>query len=169
MYIKFKQGSIKWLLTLLLLVFVIDATAATRRQCRQNMVLTEVQQLNFGNYEGATGGTITVDTNGVRTSSGPILAGGTVRAGIYEVSSTIAGCEVYPVRIRYRGNPTLTGAGTAMPINTFTSNPPSLFTISPLANVPTTVYVGGNLDSGAAQTSGPYTGTYRVRFVFTNP
>ena len=129
------------------------------------MVLTEVQQLNFGNYEGTIGGTITVDTNGVRTSSGPILAGGTVRTGIYEVSATIAGCDVYPVRIRYN-NGTLTGTGDVMPINTFTSNPASLFTISPLANVPTTVYVGGNLDSGAAQAAGGYTGTYRVRFTF---
>lgn len=169
MYTKFKQGSIEWLLMLLLLVFVIDATAATRIQCRNNMVVTEVQQLNFGNYEGTIGGTITVDTNGARSSSGPILAGGTVRTGIYEVSTTIAGCDAYPVRIRYVGNPTLTGTGTAMPINTFTSNPASMFTISPLANVPTSVYVGGNLDSGAAQTSGPYTGTYRVRFNFRNP
>ena len=149
---------------LLLFSVVFDATAATRNQCRQNMVATEVQELNFGNYVGTIGGTITVDTNGVRTSSAPILAGGTVSTGIYEVSSTIAGCDVYPVRIRFF-NGTLTGTGTNMPINTFTSNPASLFTISPLANVPTTVYVGGNLDSGAAQAAGGY----RVRFVFRNP
>jgi hypothetical protein len=169
MYNKSLYRHIKMLLCLLLMVLFSDVSAATRQQCRRSMVVTEVQQLNFGNYEGTIVGTITVDTNGVRSSTGPVLAGGTVSSGVYEVSSTIDDCNVYPVVIRYMGNPTLTGTGAPMSINTFTSNPASPFTISPLANVPTPVYIGGTLDSSAAQTEGAYTGTYRVRFTHRNP
>lgn len=166
MYIKLKQGCAEWLLILLLLVFTCDASAATRAQCRNNMVVNEVQSLNFGDYDGTIAGTITVGTNDSWSANGPILLGGTVQAGHYEVSSGILGCESYPVAITYIGNPRLTGTGTNMPINTFTSAPASLFTISPLANVPTAVNIGGNLDSGAAQGAGAYTGVYRVKFTF---
>jgi hypothetical protein len=153
---------------LLLLAFMCDASAATRRQCRNAMVVTEVQQLNFGNYVGTLAGNIIIATNGSRTSTGPVLAGGTVSAGIYQVSTTRSGCDGYSVRITYPGanGNRLTGAGSAMPFNTFVSNPPSGFSISPLANVPTTVNIGATLVSPAAQTAGPYTDTYRVRFTF---
>ena len=172
MYIKLKHSYKEWLLMLLLLAFMYDASAATRNQCRNAMVVVEVEALNFGSYVGSPGGTITVDTSGARSSTGPVLvSGGTVSAGIFQVSSTIAGCDVYPVSIRYtRTNQnSLTGAGTAMPFNTFVSNPASLFTISPLANVATTVNIGANLDSPNNQTAGLYTDIYIVRFDFQNP
>lgn len=56
-----------------------------------------------------------------------------------------------------------------MPIDIFTSSLPSLFYISPLANTPTTVNVGSNLNSSDNQTSGPYTGRYKIIFKFERP
>ncbi len=172
MYIKSKHGYTQWLLMLLLLAFMCDASAATRAQCNNAMVVVEVQELNFGNYVGTTGGNIIVATNGARSSTGPVLvAGGTVSAGIYQVSSTIAGCDVYPVRIDYQGTNgnRLTGAGSAMPFGTFVSDPPSMFNISPLPNVATTVNIGATLVSPASQAAGLYTDNYRVRFAHRRP
>lgn len=167
---KLKCGYIKWLSSLLLLAFVYDAEAAppppTLNQCNQGMVVVVGQPLNFGDYDGTTAGNIIIDTSGGRTTTGPILTGGTVQVGVYTVSSKKKGCDIYSVNITYLGNPALTGTGTDMPITTFESDPLSGFNISPNKNVPTTVNIGATLESPAPQTEGPYTGTYQVSFNF---
>ena len=170
MYIKSKHGYTEWLLMLLLLVFVYDAEAAqpppTLAQCNQAMDVGVGQPLNFGDYDGTTAGNIIIGTSGGRTTTGPILTGGTVQVGVYTVSSKKKGCDIYSVNITYLGNPTLTGTGAAMPIITFESDPLSGFNISPNKNVPTTVNIGATLESPASQTEGPYTGTYQISFNF---
>lgn len=170
MYIKSKHGYAEWLLMLLLLAFVYDAEAAqpppTLAQCNQAMVVGVGQPLNFGDYDGTTAGNIIIDTSGGRTTTGPILTGGTVQVGVYTVSSKRKGCDIYSVNITYLGNPTLTGTGAAMPIITFESDPLSGFNISPNKNVPTTVNIGATLESPASQTEGPYIGTYQISFNF---
>lgn len=150
---------------LLLLAFMYDAAAATRNQCRTAMVVNEVQSLYFGDYDGTTGGTIIVGTdNSWNSPEGIILLRGTPHAGQYEVSSGIPGCGSYQVQITYQGNPRLTGPGARMPYNNFVSDPASGFSISGQAI--TTVNIGATLVSPAAQTEGPYVGTYTVKFTF---
>lgn len=164
---KLKCGYIKWLLSLLLLAFVYDAGAApTLDQCNRGMLVVVGQPLSFGDYDGTTAGNIIIDTSGVRTTTGPILTGGTVQVGVYNVSTQKKGCDIYSVNITYLGNPALTGTGTDMPIITFESDPPSGFNISPNKNVPTTVNIGATLESSASQTEGLYTGTYQISFNF---
>ena len=167
---KLKCGYIKWLSSLLLLAFVYDAEAAqpppTLAQCNQGMLVVPVQPLNFGDYDGTAVGNIIIDTSGVRTTTGPILTGGTVQVGVYNVSTQKKGCDIYSVKITYLGTPALTGTGTDMPIVTFESDPLSGFKISPNKNDPTTVNIGATLQSPASQTEGPYTGTYQISFDF---
>jgi Domain of unknown function (DUF4402) len=173
MFINTRSVSATWLLIILMVMPFIDAEAAdpSRRQCNDTLIVTEAQQLMFGDFasDALLSGTITVTPGGARTTTGPFLAGGTVSAGVISVYSQLNGCDIYPVRIRYRRNNPLSGAGLDMPINTFDPPRDTLFTISPLANVPTTVNFGANLDVGAGQTEGPYTGTYRVRFSHRRP
>jgi hypothetical protein len=168
----FKTRSVYLLLAASFLSMTITEANADHNQnhCNQNLQIVEVSELSFGDYvANVGGGTITVDTNGNRTSIGPILAGGTVSQGVFNVYSTINGCDSYPVRIRYERNPNLTGPGANMPFGSYDPPRDTLITISPIANVPTVVNVGATLTSGSSQTQGGYTGTYRVRFQHRNP
>jgi hypothetical protein len=121
-----------------------------------------VSNLNFGDYEGAVAGTITVDTAGARTTTGPVLAGGTVSAAAYDVWTTRAGCEKRNIKVTVPGSAILTGPVT-MTANNFTSNPANKFKLTAPA-VPTRVTVGASLNSTAAQAGGSYTTTFAVDF-----
>lgn len=161
-----KKPTHKLVIWILVFMFIcIDAQAASRRACRNALVVTEVTQLNFGDFVGAIAGKVTVATDGSRTSTGPILvSGGIVSPGVFSLYSTIDGCSAYPVRVRTR-NGNLTGSGANMRVNGFVSDPVSeTFFLKPTANDPITVTVGADLSSGANQGTGPYMGTYRVRF-----
>lgn len=165
------------LLSLAMLALIaIDAVAAPppgipgRNQCNNNLTAIKVQDLSFGDYEGITGGIITVTTAGTRSSTGPILAGGNVTAAAYDVSNTLSGCDYYPIRIRLPNNATLSGPAT-MTASNFTSNPASRFTLSATPGVPTRVYVGADLGSNNNQAGGSYTtaAPFTVRFNHRNP
>ena len=158
-----------WLLTM-------DALAAPppgvprRNQCNNNLVAVMVQDLSFGDYEGLTGGTITVTPTGTRTSTGPVLAGGIVTAAAFDVSNTLAGCDYYPIRIRLPNTATLSGPAT-MTADNFTNSPASMFTLSATPGVPTRVYVGADLNSSNSQAGGGYTtaAPFQVRFNHRRP
>lgn len=160
----------------MLVFIVIDAVAAPppgiprRNQCENNLTVVKVQNLSFGDYEGLTGGTITVSTTGTRTSAGPALAGGTVTAAAFDVSNTLSGCDYYPIRIQLPNSATLSGPAT-ITANNFTNSPPSLFSLSATPGVPTRVYVGADLSSNNNQSAGAYsTATpFQLRFDHRNP
>jgi len=173
--ICFKQ-QLRILSLSMMALIVIDAVAAPppgvprRNQCENNLTAVKVQDLSFGDYEGLTAGTITVSTSGTRTSAGPVLAGGTVTASAFDVSSTLSGCDYYPIRIRLPNNATLSGAAT-MTANNFTNSPPSLFTLSATPGVPTRIYVGADLSSNNNQAAGAYStaAPFQLRFNHRNP
>lgn len=168
----FKHQSRMLSLSLLALT-VIDAVAAPppgvprRNQCNNNLTAVRTQDLSFGDYEGLTGGTITVSPAGSRTSTGPVLAGGTVMAAAFDVSNTLSGCDYYPINIRLPNNATLSGAAT-MTANNFTTSPASLFTLSATPGVPTRVYVGADLNSNTSQAAGAYLTASPLQLRFTH-
>ena len=69
------------------------APPPSKAACNAALQAALVTNLDFGDYEGAVAGTITVDTAGARTTTGPVLAGGIVSAAAYDVWNTLAGCE----------------------------------------------------------------------------
>lgn len=150
---------------MLVLVTFVDVQAASHNKCSKALVITEVTELNFGNFVGSIAGKVTVSTSGARSTTGPILVGGgAVSPGVFALQTTIAGCETYPVRVRFN-NGSLGGSGPDMIVNNFASNPASeTIFLNPGANNPITVTVGGDVSSTTNQTNGLYTGTYRVRF-----
>lgn len=171
------QAYSRWLLATMLFLFLAEAVAGRpppgvprRNQCNNSLTAVKVQDLSFGDYEGTIGGTITVSATGTRSSVGPNLAGGVVTAAAFDVSNSLSGCNYYPVRIRLPGNTTLSGPAT-MTVDSFTSDPLSLFSLSPVPGMPTRVNVGARLTSNNNQAGGTYTTAtpYQVRFDHRNP
>lgn len=129
-----------------------------KNDCQKSLVAVNVVDIEFGNFDGATAGTITVTPSGSRSSTGPVLVGGTVNAAAFEVSNFLANCDYWPVRIQIQGVPTnLTGPGVAMLSEVYTTSPAGRFTLSATPGVPTQVNVGASLITGVIQTSGSYT------------
>ena len=167
-----------WLSYTLITLFITEAFAGPpppgvprRNLCNNNLTAVKVQDLSFGDYEGTIGGTITISATGIRSTSGPDLAGGVVTTAAFDVANSLSGCDYYPVRIRLPGNTTLSGPTATMTANNFTSDPPGLFTLSPVPGVPTRVNVGADLVSNPNQAGGAYTtaAPYQVRFDHRNP
>ena len=134
----------------------------SRATCNVTLQAALVTNLGFGDYEGSIAGVITVDTAGARTTTGPVLAGGTVSAAAYDVWNNQAGCEKRNVTITLPGTITLSGPST-MTANNFISNPANRFKLT-APGVPTRVSVGASLNSAAAQSIGPYSVPFNVQF-----
>lgn len=168
MLIKLKHNAIQCFSMLLLMVSMSDANAASRQACNNAMILQELQELNFGDYDGTVGGDITVSTDGSRTSTGPNLAGGgTVSAGVFLITTGIAGCAAHSIKIQYTGKSTISGAGSDMTLSNFQSDPQSqTFSVGNAAGDSVSVNIGADLASPANQTTGPYTGSYNAKFTF---
>lgn len=143
-----------------------------KNDCQKNLVAVNVFDIEFGNFDGTTAGTITVTPSGARSTTGPVLIGGTVRPAAFDVSNSLANCDYWPVRIQAQGVPTdLTGPGTAMPSDVYTYSPATPFTLSATPGIPTRVSVGASLTTGAAQASGSYTtaAPFNMRFSHVKP
>ena len=138
------------------------APPPSKAACNAALQAALVTNLDFGDYEGAVAGTITVDTAGARTTTGPLLAGGTVSAAAYDVWTTLAGCEKRNITVTVPGSVTLTGPAT-MTANNFTKNPANKFKLT-APGVSTRVTVGATLNSAAAQATGGYTVPFSIQF-----
>ena len=138
------------------------APPPSKAECNAALQAALVTNLNFGDFESAVAGTITVDTAGARTTTGPMLAGGSVSAAAYDVWTTLDGCEKRNIAVTVPGTATWNGPAS-LTANNVTKNPPNKFKLTaPI--VPTRVTVGASLNSNAGQTGGPYTTTFTVDF-----
>ena len=140
--------------------------------CQKNLVAVNVFDIEFGNFDGTTAGTITVTPAGSRSTTGPVLIGGTVNAAAFDVSNSLANCDYWPVRVQAQAVPTdLTGPGAAMLSDVYTYSPATPFNLSATPGIPTRVSVGASLTTGAAQASGSYTtaAPFKMRFSHVNP
>ncbi len=123
-----------------------------------------VQGLSFGDfYPSGSGGTITVDFNGIRSSSGVTLAGGVYYAAVFEVA-LIPGRLV---SISLGPNVLLTGSnGGSMTLNIGPADKGNSFVTSGGHPFRNPVYIGGTLNVGNALTNPPgsYSGEFFVTF-----
>lgn len=151
---------------LLIALFSVYVTQAgpppPKAACDAALQAALVTDLNFGDFEGAVAGTITIDTAGTRTTTGPLLAGGTVSAAAYDVWNTLSGCEKRIITVTVPNSITLTGPGS-MTADTFTISPANKFKLT-APGVATRVTVGATLNSAAGQASGGYTVPFSVQF-----
>lgn len=134
--------------------------------CDANLVLNEIQALQFGSITAPLAGTVVVNTAGVRTSTGGvILIGAGGAAGTFSMSTGPYNCAGRNLVIVTAG-PTATLNHATLPatmsVNTFTTNPAPGGVFDP--TVPLTV--GATLNVGASQAPGSYSGTYLVTVTF---
>lgn len=126
------------------------------------ITITPVNNLAFGKLDAKTGGTVNMTVGGARS----IASGTTVLMNTGNTSNqatfTIGGeaNATYAITLPADGVVTLTGAGTAMPVDGFVSNPAATGTLSGAGAQ--TVNVGAVLTVGSGQTAGPYTGSFDV-------
>lgn len=126
-----------------------------------------VQNLRFGAFtQGAVGGTISVSTSGLRTSSGDVVLlnmGVLYSEAIFEVEGILGTV----VSINNGPNATLTGSnGGSMSMTIGAANPVSPFFISVQPPSRTTIRIGGTLNVGppASNPPGNYNGTFFITF-----
>lgn len=133
------------------------ATGHATAVITQPITITETTQMNFGKIvSDATGGTVTVSSAGVISSSGPVTYG-TGSQGVF----TIAAEPSTAMTITFTAGTLDDGASHTMPVNNFT------YTTTPAAN--TTDALGAlQIDASASlvvaanQSAGTYTGTYGI-------
>lgn len=125
------------------------------------------QDLSFGAFtQGSTGGTVTVQTDGSRTTTGSVVGlslGYLYYQAIFEVEASIGTI----ISITNGPNSSLTGSnGGSMTLEIGASNPNSPFVSSVEPPGKNLINIGGILTVGDMATSPPgsYTGTFHVTF-----
>mgnify|MGYP001813482612 CR=1 FL=1 len=137
---------------------------AAAPNCNSTLTVSKIQDLDFGNYVGTTGGTITVDASGVRTATAWVIlvGGGAPAAAVYTLSNTVNHCNNQWVDITLQGSATISGPAS-MTINNFSSSAPS--NRIKIRNTPT-VTVGADLITNNSQIPGTYNGNFSVDFSY---
>ena len=139
------------------------ATASATAIIIAPITLTKTVDMNFGNIAVAasTGGTVILSTSGSRTTggSGGVTLPATTGA-VTAASFTVAGASGYSYAITLPSSCTISdGSGHTMTVNSFTSNPSSIGT---LTGGSSTLNVGATLNVSAAQTANTYTNSTGV-------
>lgn len=125
--------------------------------------ITQVSDLHFGViWRGATAGVVTVTPGNVRSSTGGVTLSGLAPVNT-AASFTISGEPGRAITITLPPHPagiTIIDGANNMVVNNFQSTPAAgAYT---LADANTTLNVGADLNVGAGQASGTYTGTFNV-------
>jgi len=137
----------------------------TPAQCDAALVISAVQNLQFGKISAPTAGTVTIDTTGLRTATGGIilLSSGTVSAASFTLSTAPTNCRNRRLRTVSVATPAILTDGTNnITLDTFTTNPVANDRFDPA--VP--LLVGGTIHVGTLQTPGTYTGNILVTVTF---
>ena len=126
------------------------------------VTVTKSQDLSFGAFVPTSGsGTVTIpaEAAGVRTGSGVVLfmqgAGATGQSAVFSVSGGVAGNSC----VITLSAASLAGPGASMAAS-LTSSPSGAIVLDGSGGG--TIYVGGTLAVGAAQTAGSYSDTITV-------
>ena len=143
--------------TLLLGAAIVPASAA----CNKAITVAETQQMNYGTIAVTNGGgTVTMATTGTVSAPGGFTVSGITSAGSFHVTGT-NGCSV---SISFAVG-SLTGPGTPMQIQNFTTNAGATPILSPAGGA-LDFNVGADLVVNAAQAGGSYSGTYSVTVIY---
>ncbi|MDR9438013.1 MAG: DUF4402 domain-containing protein [Halomonas sp.] len=127
----------------------------------QEIVIQNTRGLSFGSFVAGSGGSVAVSPSGLRSAGGDVLL---IRSGEgLAAEFTVSGNAEATYTIQLPGDDfvTLTGPGSDMVINNFTSTPSG--TGGQLsAGGSQILTVGGTLNVGFSQTPGDYAGSFSV-------
>ncbi|HOK27241.1 MAG TPA: DUF4402 domain-containing protein [Bacteroidales bacterium] len=152
----------------LILFCIVVNSAAQEPPPRPISINVTAQGLSFGAFTlGATGGTVTVNPDGTRSSTGDVIL-------------LSLGYSYSPALIEVTGNPgtlvsILAGPDVSLPgsnggsllLHIGGTDPPSPFVINTVPPVSTPLYIGGTLTVGnpVSNPPGNYSGTFSITFV----
>lgn len=136
----------------------VVATGNADAIIRKALTATENTHMNFATIQSPpAGGTVTISSAGaVSTAASGFVFSGSPTAGNF----TLTGDNSTPLTVSFT-NGSLTGPGSAMALQNFTSNP-AIGSVSTSSGGSVSLNVGADLIVGASQTSGTYAGTYQV-------
>ena len=146
----------------------VDATA--NATVLTPISITKDADLNFGNFFGALAGSVKIapasaGTRTLTTVTAPASSVGTVGAAKFTVRGNVG--TTYSVTLPADATVTLTGAGAAMPVNSFTSKLADGTTEEgTLSSNTEAFYVGAILTVNALQVAGAYTGNFAVSVAY---
>jgi hypothetical protein len=116
--------------------------------------------LSFGDiFTDPTGGTVTLDPAGVRSTSGPVLA---TTGSAYAAAFAVTGKRNATYAITLPASASLAGPGAPMTVNGFQTS--AAGTLDGSGNQAFTL--GATLAIGANQTDGDYSGTFSVSVAY---
>lgn len=143
-------------------VLLLGATAIPAwATCNKTITVSETQQMNYGTIAVTSGGgTVTMATTGIVSPPGGFTVSGITNAGSFHVTGT-NNCTV---SISFIAG-SLTGPGTAMPIQNFTTNAGPTPTLAPSGGA-LDFNVGADLVVNPNQVGGTYNGTYTVTVIY---
>ena len=136
-----------------------SATANSTVTILAPVTITKTADLVFGTVSaGTTAGTVVMSTAGARSATGGAALSSTATGGTAKFNLTGNSNSTFSITLP--SSTSLTGPGTAMTLNAFTSTPSSTGTFNGSGSA--TLAVGGTLSIGANQTAGSYTGSFSV-------
>lgn len=141
-----------------LLAALLSGVSAANAQ----VALHTTRNLEFGKFVAGAGGTLSVDTNGMRSrSGGVVLLSSSAASASFNVSdATPANAnKVYLITLPGNGTAALTSGANSMTLSNFVSAPSATGMLTGGSQV---VLVGATLSVGANQPPGNYSGTFMV-------
>lgn len=117
--------------------------------------ISKSSDMSFGNIAVySTAGTVTIGTNGSRTSSAGITLPATTPGTVTAASFVITGSDAFTYAITLPVSINITSTGNTMLVDNFTSNPSAA---GVLTNGTQTISIGSTLHLAASQAEGIYT------------
>lgn len=139
-----------------------EATATASATVIAPIAITVGSHLSFGSFAAGTGGTVTVNTGGVRSASGPILSSAAMASA---ARFDITGQSGLTYAITHGGSTDLANGGATMALAKFSdlagSGASSGNVVAGMLSAAGTqsLFVGGKLTVASAQQAGLYSGT----------
>ena len=145
--------------------FIISNNILAQEDPPRPLTATTIQNISFGTfYQGATGGTVTVNSSGSRFAGGTVvLLFGSFSPAIFEITGNPGTVVSF-----LKPTSTLTdGSSHSMSFEIDETNPSTPFVLTNNYPTPTQVTMGGILTVGttAANPPGIYNGTFAITFV----
>ena len=135
-------------------------TATTTATVVTPIAIVDAQNLNFGEFAAGTGGTVVLTTGGAASATGDVvLTGGTTTAAQFTVTGQADASFSIGVAdddLTHTDGVTTMALATTHDLDGTSQNNPASGTLTLGTQ---TIYVGGTLTVGNAQTTGVYSGT----------
>lgn len=126
--------------------------------------ISNTQELSFGRFVAASGGSVVLSPGGARSATGAVelIASGPGTPAQYVVSGDPN--LTYAISLPADGTVALTSGANTMPVNSFTSSPGLTGTLG--GGGTQALAVGATLSVGSAQAGGTYSGSFDVTVIY---